>query len=103
MIEQTKNTDLFCDYYAQWVHIYKEGAIRKVTLDKYLMTQKWIQKLIPDVKLCEMTRVTYQKLLNDYARMHERQTTMDFHHQLKGAVHICTKLKSIMLRDGGKL
>ncbi len=103
MIEQTKNTDLFYDYYAQWVHIYKEGAIRKVTLDKYLMTQKWIQKLIPDVKLCEMTRVTYQKLLNDYARMHERQTTMDFHHQLKGAVHICTKLKSIMLRDGGEL
>lgn len=33
-----------------------------------------------------MTRISYQKLLNDYATYHERQTTLDFHHQLKGAV-----------------
>ena len=25
-------------------------------------------------------------MLNDYAETHERQTTMDFHHQLKGAI-----------------
>lgn len=86
MLDQTKNTDLFCDYYAQWVHVYKEGAIRKVTLDKYLMTQSWLIKLIPDLQVCDMTRITYQKLLNDYAKNHERQTTMDFHHQLKGAI-----------------
>ena len=30
--------------------------------------------------------MTYQQLLNDYAVGHERQTTMDFHHQLKGAI-----------------
>jgi len=86
MLDQAKETDLFCDYYAQWVRVYKEGAIRKVTLDKYLMTQSWLQKLIPEVKLCDMTRITYQQLLNDYAKSHERQTTMDFHHQLKGAI-----------------
>ena len=86
MLDQAKETDLFCDYYAQWVRVYKEGAIRKVTLDKYLMAQSWLQKLIPEVKLCDMTRITYQKLLNDYAKSHERQTTMDFHHQLKGAI-----------------
>lgn len=73
-------------YYAQWVRVYKEGAIRKVTLDKYLMTQAWLVKLIPQVKLIDMTRITYQQLLNDYAKQHERQTTMDFHHQLKGAI-----------------
>ena len=33
-----------------------------------------------------MKGITYQKLLNDYAECHERQTTMDFHHQLKGAI-----------------
>ncbi len=27
-----------------------------------------------------------RKLLNDYAKDHERQTTLDFHHQLKGAI-----------------
>lgn len=86
MLNEAKSTDLFCDYYAQWVHVYKEGAIRKVTLDKYLMTQSWLAKLIPDLKLCDMTRISYQQLLNDYALTHERQTTMDFHHQLKGAI-----------------
>lgn len=86
MLDQVKNTDLFVDYYAQWVHVYKEGAIRKVTLDKYLMTQAWLYKLIPELRICDLTRIAYQQLLNDYAECHERQTTMDFHHQLKGAI-----------------
>jgi len=86
MLDQVKSTDLFADYYAQWVHVYKEGAIRKVTLDKYLMTQSWLEKLIPELKMRDMTRIAYQQLLNDYAKSHERQTTMDFHHQLKGAI-----------------
>ena len=86
MLEEIKATDLFKDYYAQWVHIYKEGAIRDVTLAKYKMSQTWLEKLIPNLKLCEMTRINYQQMLNDYALYHERQTTMDFHHQLKGAI-----------------
>ena len=86
MLKTTKNTDLFCEYYKQWITMYKEGAIRKITMDKYLMTQKWIEKLIQNLKICDLNRLTYQKLLNDYALYHERQTTMDFHHQLKGAI-----------------
>lgn len=86
MLDQVKNTDLFADYYAQWVHVYKEGAIRNVTLNKYLMTHSWLEKLIPELRVCDMSRIAYQQLLNDYAVSHERQTTMDFHHQLKGAI-----------------
>ena len=86
MLQQIKNTDLFCDYYLQWIKVYKEGAIRKVTLDKYYMTHKWVKKLMPEIRLCDMTRITYQQLINDYAVSHEKQTTMDFHHQLKGAI-----------------
>ena len=51
-----------------------------------MMTQTWLYKLIPELKMCDMTRIAYQQLLNDYAECHERQTTMDFHHQLKGAI-----------------
>lgn len=86
MLNSVKPTDLFCEYYAQWIRVYKEGAIRKVTMDKYIMTHHWLKKLLPDVRLCDMTRVVYQQLLNDYAKSHERQTTMDFHHQIKGAI-----------------
>lgn len=86
MLTQTKQTDLFCEYYAKWITVYKKGAIRKVTMNKYLMTQKWLVKLIPNLRMCDMNRIAYQELLNNYAEFHERQTTMDFHHQLKGAI-----------------
>lgn len=86
MFDTSKKTELFKDYYSQWVRMYKEGAIRKVTLEKYHMTQAWLERLIPELRVSEMTRIAYQQLLNDYAQSHERQTTMDFHHQLKGAI-----------------
>ncbi len=86
MLDEFKKTDLFCDYYAKWIEVYKHGAIRKVTLDKYLMTHQWLKKLVPELRLCDVNRIVYQQILNDYAIYHERQTTMDFHHQLKGAV-----------------
>lgn len=86
MENDISNLELFHNYYAQWITIYKEGAIRKVTMDKYLITLSWIEKLAPQLRLCDLSRITYQKLLNDYAQTHERQTTMDFHHQLKGAI-----------------
>jgi integrase len=86
MFSRTKDLELFRRYYARWIKVYKEGAIRKVTMQKYLMTQMWIEKLVPDLLTCEMTRTNYQQLINDYAECHERQTTMDFHHQLKGAI-----------------
>ncbi|QAT40661.1 site-specific integrase [Clostridium sp. JN-9] len=86
MLEKIKGTDLFYQYYAQWITVYKDGAIRKVTMDKYLMTEKWLEKLIPNLMICDLNRITYQQLLNEYAAWHERQTTMDFHHQLKAAI-----------------
>ena len=86
MRKEIKETDLFYVYYEKWIDIYKKGAIRQVTLDKYPMTLAWVKKLAPELKLCELNRVAYQQLINDYATYHERQTTMDFHHQLKGAI-----------------
>ncbi len=77
---------LFCDYYKQWITVYKEGAVRPVTMDKYIMAHKWIAKLVPDLIISDMDRITYQKLLNYYADSHERQTTMDFHHHIKCAI-----------------
>ena len=86
MLNDMNKTTLFCEYYAQWVEVYKKGAIREATMAKYLMTQKWVEKLAPELKVSELTRIAYQQLLNDYAEKHERQTTLDFHHQLKGAI-----------------
>lgn len=86
MQNDVNKKQLFYEYYHQWIEVYKRGAIREATMAKYLMTLKWVKKLAPNLQVSELTRTTYQKLLNDYAREHERQTTLDFHHQLKGAV-----------------
>lgn len=85
MSEQNQN-ELFYRYYKRWIVMYKEVAIRKVTMAKYQMTQQWLVKLAPKLKVKDLTRISYQQLLNDYAAEHERQTVMDFHHQLKGAI-----------------
>ncbi|SES20909.1 Phage integrase family protein [Butyrivibrio fibrisolvens] len=82
----TSDNMLFCDYYKQWISVYKEGAIRTVTMKKYDMAYQWLVKLIPELAIGNMDRIAYQKLLNDYAAEHERQTTMDFHHHLKCAI-----------------
>ncbi len=50
------------------------------------MALTWLQRLAPDLKLCDVSRVTYQQILNEYAESHEKQTTMDFHHLIKGAI-----------------
>ena len=86
MVKAKEGTELFYKYYERWIRIYKEGAIREVTMKKYEITLVWLQKLVPELRLSELNRITYQQLLNDYAVYHERQTTMDFHHQLKAAV-----------------
>lgn len=81
-----KSSRLFIDYYEKWIKIYKEGAVRQVTMKKYRLTLNWLRKLAPTLKTSDITRTVYQQLINDYAESHERQTTMDFHHQLKGSI-----------------
>lgn len=82
----SRNPMLFCDYYKQWINVYKEGAIRPVTMSKYNMAHQWLLKLAPDLSISELDRISYQKILNEYAEEHEHQTTMDFHHHVKCAI-----------------
>lgn len=85
-MNETNSEMLFLSYYKSWISIYKEGAIRDVTLHKYLNSLAWVEKLVPELKLKDINRLSYQQLINDYSTYHERQTTMDFHHQLKGVI-----------------
>ncbi|TGY64342.1 site-specific integrase [Limosilactobacillus reuteri] len=80
------STKLFYKYYMDWIKLYKEKAVRKVTLDKYYLTHRKIKELAPELHMNELTRQSYQKLLNNYSATHEKQTTLDFHHHLKAAL-----------------
>ncbi|WP_099225451.1 site-specific integrase [Listeria costaricensis] len=86
MTRKKKTTQLFSQYFEEWIELYKVGAVRPITLKKYYISKQHVEELAPDLKISDLSRRTYQKLLNDYALTHEKQTTMDFHHQLKGAI-----------------
>ena len=86
MYTKKEEIHYFHEYFAEWTEVYKKGAVRPVTYQKYQMTLRRLIELAPTLKLNELDRRGYQLLLNDYALTHERQTTMDFHHHLKSAI-----------------
>jgi len=76
----------FHEYFAEWIELYKRGAVRAVTYQKYTMTLQRLTELAPHLKICELDKRKYQCLINAYAETHEKQTTKDFHHHLKSVV-----------------
>jgi len=86
MPTKDKKNQCFHEYFAEWMELYKEGGVRPVTYQKYQMTLQRLSELAPTLTVSELDRRSYQKLINEYAKTHERKTTMDFHHQLKGAI-----------------
>ena len=77
---------LFTDYYLEWIHMYKEGSVRQVTLDKYYLTDRELQKRWPLMKVNSINHYNYQKLINEYAETHEYLTVKGFHHHCKAAI-----------------
>lgn len=77
---------LFHEYFNEWLEVYKQGAVRPITYQKYLMTAQRLGELAPALRICELDKRGYQNLINEYSKTHEKQTTMDFHHHLKSAV-----------------
>lgn len=80
------STKLFYKYYKQWIALYKENAIRPVTLQKYYLAQRKLKELALTLHLNELNRRTYQNLINRYAETHERKTVLDFHHHLRASL-----------------
>ena len=86
MSQKKYSTKLFYRYYLDWIHIYKDNAVRQVTLNKYYLVQRRLKELAPDLHMNELNRRNYQRILNLYAQNHEKTTTLDFHHHLKASL-----------------
>lgn len=81
-----KKKILFCEYYDEWIETYKVDAVADVTLKKYYLTLKHLKGICPNLYVSDLDRRTYQKIINEYAKTHEKQTTIDFHHQVKACI-----------------
>ena len=86
MLTKTSTAQYFHEYFADWTAIYKQGAVRPVTYQKYLVTLRRLTELAPTLRVEELDKRSYQTLINGYALTHEKQTTMDFHRHLKSAI-----------------
>jgi len=86
MNKATSADRLVVDYFADWVDLYKVGAVRPVTLAKYYATLRSVREIVPRLRLSELDHRTYQAIINEYAVTHERATVADFHGQLKAAL-----------------
>lgn len=87
MVKVAKKKEiLFCDYFENWIETYKVGAITDVTLAKYYMAARHLRNICPKLFMSDFDRGEYQKIINTFAKTHEKQTTTDFHHQVKGCI-----------------
>ena len=86
MLKKRTKTQYFHEYFAQWAELYKQGAVRPITYQKYLVTLQRLVELAPHLKINKLDRRSYQMIINKYALTHEKQTTLDFHHHLKAAI-----------------
>ena len=73
----------FYKYYKEWVETYKIGQVRDVTLNKYWLVARQIQKLAPELDLGDITRMDVQHLINRYGETHELPTVRDFLHHIE--------------------
>ena len=73
------------NYFENWIEIYKKPLVRQVTYSKYENTLKQIKSYFPNTLLDELTPLSYQKSLNQYAKTHAKLTTACFHKH----IHAC--------------
>lgn len=68
-----KKQILLHDYFAQWIEVYKDGAVRERTLDKYWLSHRRLQEIAPNLKLVDTTKLEYQQILNTFAQTLRKQ------------------------------
>lgn len=77
---------LFYEYFSEWAENYKKGNVTDVTMEKYILDAKRIRKIAPELRVEDITRAEYQRLLNVFGEDHEKQTVVDFHHHLRACL-----------------
>lgn len=74
------------EYFDQWVKIFKKPIISPVTYIKYQNTHRQIKEYFGETKLCDITRTSYQTVINNYAKVHSKRTTSCFHKQIRASI-----------------
>lgn len=74
------------EYFERWVELYKAKSVSAVTLIKYYNTLGHIRRLFGKTLLKDITRSTYQEIINSFAKDHAPRTVATFHKQIRAAL-----------------
>lgn len=78
---------VFSDYFLTWYQDFKKAKISDRTKQRYLITQRALEKYFGNAKLENITRRDYQKFINNYGMTHAKDTV----HKVNSLVNACVK------------
>lgn len=73
---------LFWKYFLWWSYQFKESSVRPVTFNKYLITTQHLKDYMGDVKIKNLSRLRFQKYINDLGETRTEQTLKDEYNQV---------------------
>ncbi|AKP67176.1 tyrosine-type recombinase/integrase [Companilactobacillus ginsenosidimutans] len=73
-------------YFDRWINVYKKGKVSEITYNKYQNTSQHASELFGNLKLKEITKLIYQKKLNEFGKTHARRTVSCLHKQLRACI-----------------
>ena len=85
-LHEYSENDLFHAFFDEWVNVYKRDTVRESTLQKYIAAAAWLLDNASHIKIGELDKPTYQRIINAYGKTHEKSTVKVFHSLLKGAI-----------------
>ncbi|MEG0284802.1 MAG: tyrosine-type recombinase/integrase [Vagococcus sp.] len=74
------------NYFQQWIETYKKPAVSHVTYIKYQNTLQHTVTYFGNANLTKLTRLSYQRAINNFAKTHAKRTTATFHKQIRAAI-----------------
>jgi len=73
-------------FYKRWITIFKRNVVSKITYNKYQNTAKHIYEIFGELKLKDLTKISYQEGLNTFAKAHAKRTVSCFHKQIRACL-----------------
>ena len=89
---------IFSDYFLQWFYTYKEQKVMPATRLGYLLTHKKINEYFFDLPLKDITRMDYQKFINDYGQNHAVATVKKRHKHIRSCIKEAL-VSGMMIKD----
>ena len=74
------------EWFETWAEIYKKPSVSIRTYQKYINILVNIKKYFGDVRLDKIKNSGYQKVLNEFAKTHQKETVKTFNSRIRSSV-----------------